>query len=364
MSSLQSFYRDKKIFITGNTGFKGSWLSQWLLQLGAKIHGYSDRIPTDPSLFVNLELESQITQTWADIRNYKEVCRAIIDFQPHIVFHLAAQPLVRESYDSPRETFEANVMGTVNLLEALRGLPTFESAVIITSDKCYENQEWEVAYRETDPMGGKDPYSASKGCSELVFSAYYRSFFKNGHSALSSARAGNVIGGGDWAQDRIVADIFRAVEKNQPLVLRSPKAYRPWQHVLEALGGYLILAKDLAMRKENHGKSYNFGPQVFERKTVLDIVKLIQKDFPDLKIEFKPDHSKLEASLLILSSEAAGRDLGWTSVLSTTQAVQLTSQWYKSFLSSPDAALALTKQQIENYTRRLESVIYTVGREE
>ena len=260
-----SFWKSRKVFLTGHTGFKGSWLALWLLSMGAEVCGYALDPPTDPSLYRLLDLDRQLKSIRGDVRDLAALQSAMRDFQPEIVIHMAAQPLVRLSYQSPVETYAVNVLGTVHLLEAVRNTPSVRSVVVVTSDKCYENQEWHWPYREHEPMGGHDPYSSSKGCAELVTAAYRRSFFHSngraGHPvAVASARAGNVIGGGDWALDRLVPDIMRAWAPSEPVIIRNPEAVRPWQHVLEPLAGYLALAERLFADGAAFAEAWNFGP--------------------------------------------------------------------------------------------------------
>ena len=246
----RAFWKGRKVFITGHTGFKGSWLCMWLHELGAQVKGYSLEPPTNPSLFNEANVDSLVDSEIGDVRDFEKLTKSIHVFQPEILIHMAAQPLVRYSYDAPIETYSVNVLGTAHALEAAKNCKSIKSVVSVTTDKCYENKEWLWAYRENEPMGGHDPYSSSKGCAELVTASYRKSFYEERNIGLATARAGNVIGGGDWALDRLVPDILRAFEKNQPVVIRSPNAIRPWQHVLEPLGGYLKLASFIPRSKE------------------------------------------------------------------------------------------------------------------
>ena len=256
------FWKGKRVFITGHTGFKGSWLSLWLQQMGAEVKGFSLEPPTTPSLFEVAKVADHMQSEIGDIRDLTKLSQSIVSFNPDILLHLAAQPLVRYSYREPVETYSTNVMGTVNVLEASRQANNLKTIVVITTDKCYENREWEWGYRENEPMGGYDPYSNSKGCAELVVSAYRRSFFNsNDTAAVASARAGNVVGGGDWAEDRLIPDILRAFEKQQPVIIRNPLSTRPWQHVLEPLSGYLVLAQHLWQEGQTFAEGWNFGPK-------------------------------------------------------------------------------------------------------
>ncbi len=283
MSALADFYRGKRVFVTGHTGFKGAWMSLWLAYLGAEVSGYALTPPTKPSLFDEANVKSVLaSHTISDVRNLESLTDAIRQAKPHIVFHMAAQPLVRRSYREPRETFETNVMGTINVLEAIRVAGGARVCQVVTSDKCYENINRPYPYREEDAMGGADPYSCSKGCAELVVSAYRRSFFpvediaSHGLShglSLSSARAGNVIGGGDWAEDRIIPDCIRALSRNEPIIVRNPGAVRPWQHVLEPLSGYLLLAIKQWESPASMAEGFNFGPAMAGKLTVREIVE-------------------------------------------------------------------------------------------
>jgi CDP-glucose 4,6-dehydratase len=273
----KQFWKNKRVFLTGHTGFKGSWLSIWLDSLGANVHGYSLKPPTDPSLFNLCSIDRFTNSTIGDIRNRDLLKATLQKAQPEIVFHLAAQPLVRESFKNPVETYETNVMGTVNLLDAVRACPSVKAVVIVTTDKCYENREWHWGYRENDPMGGYDPYSSSKGCAELVTAAYRQSFFNpkdfdNHHIAVASARAGNVIGGGDWALDRLVPDCLKAILDGRKIIVRNPHAIRPWQHVLEPLRGYLLLAQKLFENGPQFAEAWNFGPDDRDCRPVIDVV--------------------------------------------------------------------------------------------
>ncbi|MCH8157921.1 MAG: CDP-glucose 4,6-dehydratase, partial [Nitrospinae bacterium] len=270
---FENIYQDRRVLVTGHTGFKGSWLSAWLLDLKAQVAGYSLDIPSQPSHFEALSLTNRIEHTQGDVRNKTTLKQAIDQFRPEIVFHLAAQSLVRKSYEDPIATFETNSMGTLNILDCLRTQPSVEAAVLITSDKCYENVEWLWGYRENDRLGGKDPYSASKACAELIANSYMQSFFKNSGPNISTTRAGNVIGGGDWAADRVVPDCFRAWSQGKPMVIRNPNATRPWQHVLESLSGYLTLGQKLFQGDANvKNQSFNFGPQASVNQSVGDLI--------------------------------------------------------------------------------------------
>ena len=304
----EEIFKNKKILISGNTGFKGSWLTIWLNLLGAELYGISKDIPTQPSLFKEAKLDNLIENNIVDVRDLKKVSSIINNIKPDFIFHLAAQPLVSFSYSKPALTWETNVMGTVNILESLRQLNKKCVGIIITSDKCYENQEWEWGYRESDRLGGSDPYSASKGSAELVFKSYYESFYsKNEFSQIriASARAGNVIGGGDWAKNRIVPDCIRAWSEKKSVFIKSPNSTRPFQHVLEPLNGYLSLAKSLALDISLSGQSFNFGPNSDSNYKVIDLVNELSKSWPGSKWETDSLNSKTfhESKLLKLNCD-------------------------------------------------------------
>ena len=344
-------YDNKKIIVTGHTGFKGSWLCSWLEMLGAKVCGVALEMDTVPSHFDLLKpaFRSEI----CDIRDREKIRRIFDDFQPDIVFHLAAQPLVRLSYTYPVETFEANVMGTVNVLDACRTTKSVKAIVAISSDKCYENREQIAGYREDDPMGGYDPYSASKGCTELVISSYRRSFFstdeygKSHFALLASGRAGNVIGGGDWAVDRLVPDIMRAAAAKKEAVIRSPKSVRPWQHVLEPLSGYLLLGERLLAGDTTAAEAWNFGPDNDGIICVEDAANELKKYWDAIKIKVDPpENQPHEAKLLRLDCSKARKQLAWHGVLSAQQTFEMTAAWYRDFYNEEKIT---TFRQIEQY---------------
>jgi CDP-glucose 4,6-dehydratase len=347
-------YKGKKVFLTGHTGFKGSWLSQWLLDLGAEITGYSKDIPTNPSLYESLGLVKSLKDIRADIRDQATLEKSLAEAKPDIVFHLAAQPLVRASYDNPLETFEENSLGTARVLEAVRRNGKVPALVVVTTDKVYENHGWEYGYRENDPLGGHDPYSASKAAAEIIFSSYARSFFAQG-TRLCSARAGNVIGGGDWAKDRLVPDCIRAWEKGQPVEIRNPAYTRPWEHVLEPLGGYLLLGQRLLKEPEGvHGESFNFGPSGEGDRTTLALVEALAKNWP--KANHKnlgtPDKARKEASALRLNCDRAASRLCWEPSLKFAETVTWTSDWYLRN-SQKEKMLDFTLQQIREFSAKL-----------
>ncbi len=311
-------YKGLRVLVTGHTGFKGSWLCAWLSDLGAVVAGYSMNVPTKPSHFDALRLSDRIEHFSGDIRDKSSLQQLITSFRPNIVFHLAAQSLVRKSYEDPFQTFEINALGTLNLLNCLRDQPSVKAAVIITSDKCYENVEWIWGYRENDRLGGKDPYSASKACAELISNVYMQSFFEEKEPNIASARSGNVFGGGDWAPDRIVPDCVKAWSKEKSVLIRNPNATRPWQHVLEPLSGYLILGQKLFQGEPSlKNQSFNFGPQATVNQSVSDLITKMSKYWPKAKWEFKQeiDPNKTESTLLKLNCDKARQMLQWSAVL-------------------------------------------------
>lgn len=343
------FWRHRRVFITGHTGFKGSWLSLWLHALGAEVHGLALDPPTQPNLFdVARVAETLASHTVADIRDFAAVRAAVAAAAPDVVFHLAAQPLVRYSYAHPVETYAVNVMGTVHLLEAVRSAGTVKALVNVTTDKCYENREWVWSYRETEPMGGHDPYSSSKGCSELVTSAYRRSFLQAAGTATATARAGNVIGGGDWSLDRLVPDCLRAIDTGETLVLRSPEAIRPWQHVLEPLSGYLALARALREGLTEAADGWNFGPADDDARTVGWIVEHVGSRCAAMRWVHDPTPQPHEAETLKLDSSKARRRLGWRPRWRVEAALDRTVEWHLAWRAGQDARVT-TLAQIEQY---------------
>jgi CDP-glucose 4,6-dehydratase len=333
-----AFWRGKRVFITGHTGFKGSWLSLWLQSLGAELHGLALEPPTTPNLYTEARVGAGMISTLGDIRDLGSVQRAMAAFRPDIVLHLAAQPLVRLSYAEPVATYATNVMGTVHVLEAARQVDSVRAIVNVTTDKCYENREWVWGYREDEPMGGHDPYSNSKGCSELVTAAYRNSFFRQGGPALASARAGNVIGGGDWAADRLVPDILRAVERNQPVVIRNPHATRPWQHVLEPLCGYLTLAQRLwAADGQSFAEGWNFGPRDDDARPVQWIVEqMVQRWGGQARWQLDGGQHPHEANYLKLDISKARHRLGWQPVWDLSTALIHIISWHQAWLAQQD----------------------------
>ena len=349
-----TFWRNKRVFLTGHTGFKGGWLSLWLQQLGADITGYALPPPTQPCLFEKARVEEGMTSVIGDIRNGLDLATAMQKASPDIVIHMAAQPLVRRSYVDPVETYSTNVMGTVHLFEAVRQCPTIRAVVNVTTDKCYDNQEWCWPYRENEPMGGYDPYSSSKGCSELITAAYRRSFFNaEVHSqhgvSIASARAGNVIGGGDWAADRLVPDILSSFAQEKPVVIRNPQAIRPWQHVLEPLRGYLTLAERLYVHGPVYSEAFNFGPRAEDAQSVQWVVENLARLWGEkaswvLDTALQPH----EALFLKLDISKAAHRLGWRPVLNLDQALSMTIKWIQGCLQGADMR-TLTLNQIDDY---------------
>lgn len=342
----------KRVLVTGHTGFKGSWLSLWLTHLGADVYGYALSPPTTPSMFDLCGIADLVDHKIGDIRDLDSLSARLSDVRPDIVFHLAAQPIVRLSYVDPIETLTSNIIGTANVLEAVRALDTPCAVVVITSDKCYENNNWVWGYREHDPMGGHDPYSMSKGATELVVSSWRRSYFGSGSTVkLASARAGNVIGGGDWAQDRIVPDCIRAFQHGQNVELRNPDATRPWQHVLEPLSGYLLLAvRLLEDRADNYCSGWNFGPASDDVRPVQDIVRLLAESWGDgANWSMSSAAHPKEATMLALNCDKAINLLSWRPCWRLQDLVRNTALWYKIWLSKPDDLKNETFRQINDF---------------
>lgn len=346
---FNDFYKNKKILITGHTGFKGGWLSLWLSVMGAKVLGFSLKPSTNPSLYEVLNLKSSMESVYGDIRDKEHLQKVFEKFKPEIVFHLAAQPLVRLSYFNPVTTYETNVLGTLNVLEAARNCTSVQAFVNVTSDKCYENQETDCGYCETDPMGGYDMYSSSKGCAEILTASYRRSFLKDGEPfALASARAGNVIGGGDWAADRLVPDCVRFINQNQPIIIRNPEATRPWQHVLEPLSGYLLLGQKLFEIGAKYSEGFNFGPCDDSVLTVKEITSQIVNIWGQGEVIVEKDDTLHEAKLLKLNIEKAEKILDWKPLYKVDKALESTVEWYKRFYEGKEMA-GFTEKQILNY---------------
>ena len=352
---FNNIYKGKKVLITGNTGFKGSWLTIWLLKLGANVYGIAKDIPTVPSMYNELGLKNKITHYDNDVRDLDSVVRIIKEVKPDFLFHLAAQALVSVSYSDPIETITTNVIGTTNILEALKQSNHHCVGIFITSDKCYDNVEWEWGYKETDALGGKDIYSGSKGAAEVVFKSYFHSFFNSDKSnvKVATTRAGNVVGGGDWAKDRIVPDCMRAWSKNEIVEIRSPGATRPWQHVLEPLSGYLALGQQLYSQENINGESFNFGPSAQHSHTVEDILKDMSQywNIKDLSkvYQITGDIKFHEAGLLKLNCDKALFHLKWMPTLSYQQFIDFTGSWYFNYYKEKGNMLDYTLDQIDKY---------------
>ena len=333
---LKNVYRNKKIIITGHTGFKGSWLSAWLILLGAKVIGISDKFSTNPSHFKSLKIKRKIRHYSQDIRNLKMIKKIFIKHKPDYVFHLAAQPLVKTSYVDPIKTFETNMLGTLNVLESLKFINKKCTAVIITSDKVYKNFEIKKGYKESDKLGGYDPYSASKASAELIIQSYIKSyFFKKKNIFIGIARAGNVIGGGDWSENRLIPDCVKSWSKNKTVSLRNPQSTRPWQHVLESLWGYLLLSLKLEKNKKLHGEAFNFGPDNKSSYDVYSVVKLMGHYWKNVRMEKikKKKGSLYESGLLKLNSNKAKKLLKWKTILTFDETIKLVADWYKNYYS-------------------------------
>lgn len=349
------FYKNKKVLVTGHTGFKGSWLSLWLEMMGADIIGYSLEPNTKPSMFNELKLANKLTHIIGDIRNAEHLKKVVNQYNPEIIFHLAAQPLVRLSYKDPVMTYEINIMGSLNIFEAARANDSVRAIVNVTSDKCYENKESIYGYRETDSMGGYDPYSSSKGMSELLTASYRNSFFnpeKVGQThnvALASGRAGNVIGGGDWAEDRLIPDCVRSLSKGEIIQIRSPKSTRPWQHVLEPLSGYLLLGKKLLDNPVKYSSGWNFGPYDDSVLTVEKVVKKTIEYWGSGNLNIAESSNLHEANLLKLDISKATAFLEWKPVYKADEAIKQTINWYKEFYSGTNNLENYTYNQIKNY---------------
>lgn len=350
-----NIYRNKKVFITGHTGFKGSWLSIWLQTLGAKVCGYSLKPNTNPSMYQELDIENKIEKSIiGNILDYEKLEDSINDFQPEIIFHLAAQPIVRLSYKEPKLTYETNVIGTLNVLEVARKCKSVKAFVNVTTDKCYENKEIARGYKEDEPMGGYDMYSSSKGCVEIMSSSYRRSFLQEEDSmSMATARAGNVIGGGDWAEDRLIPDCIRYINQNKAIEIRNPIAVRPWQHVLEPLSGYLLLGQKLLETGKDYAEGFNFGPK---EESVLKVSEVAQKIIDNYNkgevIVHKKDNLH-EANLLMLNIEKAKNVLNWTPTYTANEAIKETVEWYKHFYAKDTDMYQYTIQQIKNYSSKM-----------
>ena len=345
----RAFWRGRRTLVTGITGFKGSWLAMWLSELRATVVGYSLPPPTQPSLFVAAGLASRVDWIEGDVRDRDKLARAVEEAQPEILFHLAAQPLVRESYERPIETFETNVLGTVHLLDAARSQSSVRAVVVVTTDKCYENREWPWPYREDDALGGHDPYSCSKACTEIATSGYYRSFCKARGMGVATVRAGNVVGGGDWARDRLLPDFVRALASGTSALVRNPASVRPWQHVLEPLHGYLALAERLATRSGEFSEAWNFGPNAESVRPVSELADTVCSLWGGgARWHSAPSLQPHEAALLALDASKARARLGWRPRLGLDDCLRWTVDWYKAFQAGAEAG-GLSIDQICRY---------------
>ena len=348
-----NIYDKKRIFLTGHTGFKGSWLSLWLASLGAEVLGYSLEPETMPSMFNELNIGERMQSVIGNILDRAKLEKTMDDFQPDIVFHLAAQPLVRLSYKEPVMTYETNVIGTLNVLEAARKCPSVKAFVNVTTDKCYENKEINRGYKEDEPMGGYDMYSSSKGCVEIMSSSYRRSFLQTEETfAMATARAGNVIGGGDWALDRLIPDCIRSINAGISVEIRNPIAVRPWQHVLEPLSGYLLLGEKLLTEGKKYADGFNFGPNEDSVLTVSEVAERVVKAYGKGDVAVGEKSPLHEAGLLMLNIEKAEKVLGWIPTLTAEEAINNTVEWYKRFYNK-EKMFDFTMNQIENYERKI-----------
>ena len=346
----KQFWRNKNVFITGHTGFKGSWLSIWLNELGANVIGYSLAPASNPNMFESLSIEKNVKTVFGDIRNYDELKAQVISAKPEIIIHMAAQALVLDSYHNPIETYQTNMMGTVNILNAIREVPSVKVFINVTSDKCYENKENFKAFKESDVLGGADPYSSSKACSELITASYRDSFFKD-TVAIATARAGNVIGGGDWASNRIIPDYIKKINQNQKLSIRNPTAIRPWQFVLEPLSGYLSLAEKLFTEGHAYAEAWNFGPDNQDDKSVEWLISKFDKEYcggNNFKILLN-DNLPHEANYLRLDCSKSIKKLDWSPKLNVEECILLTSNWYKNFYKKDKDMYAFSVEQIKQF---------------
>lgn len=356
LAQLKKTYQDKRVFLTGHTGFKGAWLLKLFSMMGATVKGYSLAPENEFDLYHLLHGDAMCDSVIADLRDRESLNKAIADFNPDFVFHLAAQPLVRLSYKYPSETFEVNAIGTANLLDGVRALKKPCSVILITTDKVYHNHEWVYPYRETDRLGGYDPYSASKACAELVIDSYRNSFFHvdqitTHQKGIAVARAGNVIGGGDWAADRLIPDIVRALAKEETISLRNPASVRPWQHVLEPLFGYLRLGEKLMLQPRQFSDAFNFGPNAENTITVHEMVQLALQSWGSGRFEvIQQLHQPHEAGLLKLDISKVSDALGWKPIMNAALSVEKTIQWYKAFHSDPDSIISFTEEQIKAFS--------------
>ncbi len=359
MYNFKNFFLNKRVLITGHTGFKGSWLSLWLYLLGARVVGISINQPTNPSHFDKLKLKNKIIDKRIDIRNLKDLELIFKKYKPDICFHLAAQSLVKKSYKEPINTFSTNIIGTLNVLECLKKVNKKCLAVIITSDKSYKNLEIQRGYHENDLLGGKDPYSASKASAELILRSYIDSYFKKSSKkkiAIAIARAGNVVGGGDWSEDRLIPDCIKAWTKNKKAIIRNPKSTRPWQHVLEALRGYIVLAIYLSKNSKIAGEPFNFGPKFSQDKNVISFLTEMKKNWKKVNWKIKKKKSiEHESKLLKLNSRKAKKYLNWQPILHFNETALMTIRWYKEYYNDPNNVFNLSREQIEEYSKKIKN---------
>lgn len=353
-------FKNKRVIITGHTGFKGSWLAIWMHLLGAKVIGISNKVPTNPSHYKYLQMKSKIKNIKLDIRDSKKLKRIFKKFKPNYVFHLAAQSLVKQSYIDPKYTLETNSIGTLNILESLKAVKNKCIAVLITSDKVYKNLELGRGYVENDVLGGKDPYSVSKASAELIIQSYIDNFFpiKKTKVLIAIARAGNVVGGGDWSKNRLIPDCVKSWSKKKKVLIRNPKSTRPWQHVLEAISGYILLAKHLNENKKLHGEAFNFGPDSKTNYNVTHVIKLMKKYWGDISWKFEKNKSDFkETNILNLNSIKSKKKLNWQCILSLDETFRMVAEWYKNFYSKKNISKNLTFEQIKNYQNLLKQRI-------
>lgn len=358
MEINKKFWSGKRVFITGHTGFKGSWLAYWLADLGAEVKGYALEPDMSPNLYGTLSLGSLMDSVFGDIRDIEHLKREIREFKPDILFHMAAQAIVRTSYSDPIGTFETNVMGTANLLESARSVQSVKSIISVTSDKCYENREWDWKYRESDPMGGWDPYSSSKGCAELVTASYRRSFFHGNNEdsvklGIATARAGNVIGGGDWSKDRLIPDIMRSFSERKPVIIRNPSAVRPWQYILDILHGYMMLAESLYKDPDKYSEAWNFGPAESDEQSVEFITnRMVETWGEGARWQLDESANPHEANYLKLDSSKSRMKLGWSTQMSLTESLDSLTLWYKNYFDGFDMS-EFTESQIRKYEEKI-----------
>jgi len=349
-----NIYKGKKVLVTGHTGFKGAWLTFWLYLMGAKILGVSKNVITKPSLYRTLKIKDKIRNKFLDIQDFKKLNKTFLQFKPDFVFHLAAQALVKKSFEDPRETFLTNSIVTLNILHAIKNLKNKCNAVIITSDKCYLNLEQNKGYKETDQIGGIDPYSASKASAEIIIKCYQKSFLqKNTKISFVVARAGNVVGGGDWSDNRLIPDCIKAWTKNRSVNIRNPRSTRPWQHVLEAIGAYLYIGIVLLKNKKLNGEAFNFGPSSKKNFSTREVLKILSSYWPSKSnISYLKKSKFKESNLLRLNCNKVKKKIGWSSILSFQDTIHLTAEWYETFYFNKKNIFKISKRQIDNYINK------------